>query len=467
MTTEIQEPPSQEIAAEPPASRPPQVTAEPPPATPPPPFLAAGVERRRRWWPWLLVAAGIGLALYAFTHRAGSQQAAAGGKGGAATAPRAVPVLAAVVRRGDMPVYLTGLGTAAAANTVTVKTRVDGQLVAVHFQEGQMVQQGALVAELDPRPFQVQLMQAEGQLAKDEAALKNARLDLQRYQVLAQEDSIPRQQLDTQAAIVNQDEGAIKTDQGTVASARLNLAYTRITAPTPGRVGLRLVDPGNIVHASDPNGLLVITRVQPIVVLFTIPADQLPDVQRQLHAGQTLNVEAYDRELRQRLATGSLLAVDNQIDPSTGTVRLKAVFENQDDALFPNQFVNARLLVSVLRGATIVPTAAIQRTAQSTIVYVVRPDQTVQSHVVDVALTEADETVVRSGVQPGDTVVTDGLDKLQDGMKVTIASAAPAPGPRGAGGRGAGGRAGRGGAAGAPGAAPGNNAGGRRRAAGA
>jgi multidrug efflux system membrane fusion protein len=426
MTTDIQEPP----AAEAPAL----------PQTAPPPFIeaaAAQPRRKRSRWPWLLVLGGLALIVYFFVHRGSQQQAAAGGKAGAQAAPHAVPVLAAAARRGDMPVYLTGLGTAASASTVTVRSRVDGQLIRVDFREGQAVHAGDLLAELDPRPFQVQLMQAEGQLAKDEAALKNAQLDLQRYQVLAQEDSIPKQQLDTQMATVNQDEGAIKTDQGNVASARLNLSYCRIAAPAAGRIGLRLVDPGNIVHASDANGLLVITQVQPIVVIFTVAADSLPQVQQQLAAGRTLPVDAYDRDLRNKLATGTLLAVDNQIDQSTGTVRLKAVFPNLDNALFPNQFVNARLLVDTLHGATILPTAAIQRSPQSTFVYVVKPDNSVENRDVDVALTEGDNSAVRSGVTPGETVVTDGLDKLQPGMKVSIGSAAPGTGAPGKGAPGA------------------------------
>jgi membrane fusion protein, multidrug efflux system len=343
-------------------------------------------------------------------------------KAGRSAPPRAVPVVGAAARTGDLGVYQTGLGTVTPVSTVTVRSRVDGQLVSIAYREGQAVRQGDLLAQIDPRPFQVQLLQAEGQLAKDEAALKDAKVDLERYKILITQDSIPRQQLDAQAATVDEYEAAIKSDQAQIESAKLNLTYSRITAPISGIVGLRLVDPGNIVHATDANGLLVITQEQPITVLFTIPADQLPPVLQQLRAGRKLVAEAWDRDLQRKLATGSLLAIDNQIDQTTGTVRIKALFSNQDHALYPNQFVNARLLVDTLHQTVIVPTAAIQHSPQSTYVYVVRADNTVEMRDVAVQLTEGDDTAVSKGLAAGEIVVVDGVDKLQPGALVSMAT---------------------------------------------
>jgi multidrug efflux system membrane fusion protein len=288
----------------------------------------------------------------------------------------------------------------------------------VSFKEGDLVRSGDLLAEIDPRPFQVQLTQAEGQMARDQALLKNAEVDLERYHTLYKQDSIAQQQLDTQEALVRQYQGAVKVDQGQIDNAKLQLVYCRITSPISGRVGLRLVDPGNIVHATDANGLVVITQLEPISVIFTLPEDNLPQVERQMRARRRLNVDAYDREMKHKLASGSLLTIDNQIDPTTGTVKLKAIFPNSDGSLFPNQFVNARLLVDTIRDAVLVPNAAIQHSPQSAFVYVVRPDQSVEARNVEVQLTEGDQTAVAKGLKSGETVVIDGLDKLQPGAKV-------------------------------------------------
>jgi multidrug efflux system membrane fusion protein len=370
-------------------------------------------------WRWrLLIAAVVAALAYLIVPRLMPAQAP---RAATAQAPaRGIPVVAAIATTGDMGVYLTGLGTATPLKTVTVQSRVDGELIKVAFREGQLVREGDQLAELDPRPFQVQLAQAQGQAAKDAAALENARVDLKRYQVLVEEDSAPRQQLDSQAATVNQLEGTLQSDQAQIESAKLNLTYSRITAPIGGRVGLRLVDPGNMVHASDQKGLVVITQLQPIALVFTIPEDSLPQVLPQVRAGRRLPVQAYDRDLTQKIADGSLLSVDNQIDQTTGTVKLKAEFPNRDDALFPNQFVNARLVVDTIRGTVIVPSAAIQRSPQSTFVYVVKPDNTVETRTVVVRHSEGDQTAISRGVAAGERVVVDGVDKLQQGAKVEV-----------------------------------------------
>ncbi|MGZ6220969.1 MAG: MdtA/MuxA family multidrug efflux RND transporter periplasmic adaptor subunit [Syntrophales bacterium] len=370
----------------------------------------------RHWWIVLLVVCLIGVGAYLFFARAQSRAA----KQGQGPVTPMVPVVAVEANKTGFNVYISGLGSVTPLNTVIVRTRVDGQLMEVLFREGQTVSSGDLLGKIDPRPFEVQLTQAEGQMARDVAQLKNARLDLERFRVLWEQDSISKQQVDTQEALVRQFEGAIKTDQGQIDSAKLQLVYCQITAPISGRVGLRLVDPGNIVHASDANGLVVITQLQPITVIFPIPEDSLPQVLARLKTGERLPVEAYDREMRQRLAAGSLLTVDNQIDPATGTVRLKAIFANEKNELFPNQFVNARLLVDVRRDATVVPSPAIQRGPQGTFVYVVKADRTATVRMVAVGEIQGGEVSIKSGLSPGELVVVDGADRLREGTRVEL-----------------------------------------------
>ena len=379
-------------------------------------------SHRSSAWIWLVVLALAGAGAYFLWPKiAGkkSDTAPASTAGRTGRGPLVTPVVAVKARRGDIGVYFNGLGAVTPIYTVTVKSRVDGQLMSVHYNEGDLVHQGDLLAEIDPRPFQVQLEQAEGQMARDQANLANAQTDLARYETLLTQNAIPEQQLATQRALVAQDQGAVKVDQGQIDAAKLNLVYCQIGAPITGRVGLRLVDPGNIVHATDSNGLLVITQLQPISVIFTIAEDQLQAVLKRFNAGQHLRVEAYDRAMTRKIAQGTLKTIDNQIDPSTATLKLRATFENRDSGLFPNQFVNARLQVEEKHGVTLVPTAAIQRNSQTTYVYLVKPDSTVTVRNITVATAEGSDTEIVSGLAPGDTIVMTGVDKLQEGSKVS------------------------------------------------
>jgi multidrug efflux system membrane fusion protein len=342
-----------------------------------------------------------------------------------AATTRSVPVAVASAVEQDMPVYLTGLGSVTAYNTVSVKSRVDGQLIQVNFREGQQVKKGDLLVLIDPRPFQVQLASAQAQLFKDQASLRDAQLNYQRFKDLLQESgAMSQQQVDTQKSTADQFEGAVRADQAAIDNAKLQIDYCHITAPVGGRIGLRLVDVGNIVHAADTNAMLVITQLQPISVIFTLPEDSLPVVVQRMKQG-TLKVDAYDRDDKTKLATGTLLTIDNQIDQTTGTDRLKATFDNKDGVLFPNQFVNIRLLLDVRKKSTIVPSVAVQTGPQGKFVYVVKADKTVEARTVTVALTQSNQSAIGSGLQVGEVVVTDGQDKLQNGAKVETRNASP------------------------------------------
>ncbi len=404
---------------------------------------AAAVPSKSRWWLWLLVLGVIAFGGWYYRNSRNASQAADAaapgasgkGKGGSGAGNMVLPVVVATAQRGDLPVYFNGLGTVTAFNTVTVRSRVDGQLISIAFKEGQFVHEGDLLAQIDPRPFQVQLAQAMGQLAKDQAQRRDAEANLERFKLLFKEWVIAQQQLDTQAALVGQFDGAIASDQSQIDSAKLQLTYSRITAPISGRIGLRLVDAGNIVHASDTTGLLVITQLQPISVIFSLPQDQLPDVNAKLRSGVQLSVDAYDRDDTDKIATGKLQTIDNQIDLTTGTYKLKSMFTNADNALFPNQFVNVHLLVDTKRNLTIVPAAAIQRGPQGTYLYGVAKDPATKDSIakiypVTIAQTTGNSVGLSAGVNPGDVVVIDGQDKLQDGTKV---NPSPAAGANGAG----------------------------------
>ena len=369
------------------------------------------------WWVWLLIAAIVlvGGFIY-YRHRQAANEAAAKAK--AAQQPRAVPIVTATAKKGDIGVYVEALGAVTPVYTVNVTSRVQGQVMNVYYKEGQMVRKGQPLLEIDPRPFQAALTQVEGQLEHDQALLAEARIDLDRYQQAFNRNAIAKQQLDDQTQLVKQDEGTVKNDQGQVANAQVNLAYTHITSPIDGRVGLRLVDPGNMVQANGTTPLVVVTQLAPITVIFSVAEDYLTQIQQQTRNGNKLAVDAYDRTQQTKIAEGTLLTIDNQIDTTTGTVKLRADFPNKDGALFPNQFVNVRLLVTTQHNVTLIPTSGIQRNAQGAFVYLIQ-DQKATLRTVKVGTTDGNITAVE-GINPGDVVAVNGFDKLQDGVPVRI-----------------------------------------------
>jgi multidrug efflux system membrane fusion protein len=441
----------------------------------------------RRWWVLLLAVCFLAVGIYAVLIKNGKTQLRNAGQDRKAPAPApGIPVVAVQVEKTDFNVYITGLGSVTPLNTVTLRSRVDGQLMEVLFREGQIVGRGDLLIIIDPRPFGAQLRQAEGNLGRDTASVQQAEAiltkdlaqvqqaeanvardvaqskyaeeEVRRYAYLVEKDYVPKEQYDQMrtnaealAASVQADKAAVenaraairadraglentkavvRASAAAVENARIQLEYCSIRSPISGRVGLRLVDPGNIVHASDANGLVVITQLQPITVIFPIPEDSLPQVLASLKKGQRLPVEAFDREMRQRLAVGSLLTVDNQIDPTTGTVRLKALFPNEENELFPNQFVNARLLVDVRRGVTVVPSPAIQRGPPGTFVYVVKADRTAAVRPVTVGEIQGGEASIKTGLSPGELVVVDGADRLREGSRVELKAESSRTPPR-------------------------------------
>ncbi len=377
-------------------------------------------------WVWIACAFVILATWFLFAHRTTKSTVRA------SVPQRSVPVLAATAHKGDIGVYIDAIGTVTPVYTVSVTSRVQGQIMSVNYREGQMVHKGDSLVEIDPRPYEAALTQAQGQLAHDQALLNEARIDLDRYKAALDRNAIAKQQYDDQVQIVAQDEGTVKNDEGTLENAKVNLVYCHITSPIDGRVGLRLVDPGNIVQANSTTALVVITQLQPITVIFSVAEDYLPQIQQQLFAGHHMTVDALDREQKKKIATGFLLTVDNQVDTTTGTVKLKAQFPNTDNALFPSQFVNSHLLVETQHGATLIPSAAIQRNAQGAYVYVLTPEQTAAIRTVTVGTTDGDTTAVQ-GIGPGEVVAVNGFDKLQDGIKVSVrkGQGATSPNPQG------------------------------------
>ena len=383
---------------------------------------------KSRWWIWLIVVVVILVIVAIWERRGGSSDAKAGGD----AASRPVMVTTAVAHQGDIGIYLNALGTVTPVYTVTVTSRVQGEITQVYYHEGQMVRKGDPLIEIDPRPYQAALTQVEGQLAHDQAVLTEAKIDLDRYQQALNRNAIAKQQFDDQQQVVLQDEGTVKNDEGQLANAKVNLVYTHITAPIAGRVGLRLVDPGNIIQANSTTALVVITQLQPITVIFSIAEDHLSQIQQQLLKGKKLTVDAFDREGSTKLASGTLLTLDNVIDPTTGTLKLKAIFDNTDNALFASQFVNIKLLVDTQHNVTLIPTPAIQRNAQGAYAYVIKSDQTASMRTITPGTTDGSVTAVQ-GIEPQEVVAVTGFDKLLDGAKVTIRT--PAKGSGGASGQ--------------------------------
>jgi membrane fusion protein, multidrug efflux system len=391
-------------------------TNAPPEQSPKSPF-ELGTEKRHHWWIWVIIVVLILGAAYWMYHQHQAVLQAAQAR--AAQQNRAVPVATATVSKGDVGIYQGGLGTVTPVATVTVTSRVQGQIMEIHYREGQMVRKGDPLIDIDPRPYEAQLAQVEGQLAHDEALLAQARIDLDRYQAAFSRNAIAQQQVYDQEQAVKQYEGTVKNDQGLVDNAKVNLVYCHITSPIDGRVGLRLVDVGNIVQANSTTGLVVVAQLQPITIIFTVAEDFLPQIQLQLRQGHKMAVYALERTDETQIAAGTLLTLDNQVDTTTGTVKLRAIFPNTDSSLFPNQFVNAKLLVNTLQDVNVVPNAAIQRNAQGAFVYVVKPDQTASIQNVTVGIADGDSTQV-DGVEAGQVIVVNGFDKLQDGIKVVV-----------------------------------------------
>lgn len=423
-----------------------------------PEFSEAPPERKSHAWVWilLLIALAVGGLLY-YQRHSGEDPS----KARAAGPPRAVPITTAPVHKGDIGVYVEALGTVTPVYTVTVTSRVQGQIMEVHYKEGQMVRKDDPLLDIDPRPYQASLTQVEGQLAHDQAILAEAKIDLDRYKSAFARNAIAQQQVYDQEQAVLQYEGTVKNDEGMVENAKVNLTYTHITSPIEGRVGLRLVDPGNIVQANSSTALVVVTQLQPITVVFSVAEDYLPQIQQQLKQGHTMEVAALDRTQEKEIAKGSLLTLDNQIDVTTGTVKLKAIFPNADTSLFPNQFVNARLLVETLHDTILVPTAAIQRGAQGAFVYTIKPNNTAQLRPVKPGTTDGNVTVV-DNIEPNAVVAISGFDRLQDGAQVATRGNGGENGPGAGAGGGGGNRPGgaRGGNGGENG--PGAGGGGRK-----